>query len=287
MNEIDVVALLRGESAGLAYGLTWIPEDVLLAVGESSGVDRPPDALVAVALAYDLDLVCVQGEADWAKDAVAALSDHSVESCWITEGVLGRVAARIGWSKALELSASEPGELAVMLDEALHDALSNVRRARTAGARVLLIADELAGASGWLVSPDFVLEALMPCYRRIAGEWRTEGSALAFHSDGDIRALLGPLKKAGMDSIHFGSPGTSSLEASVTAARAVGLCPMGGVDVRGLAEHGARRSGEQVARLAHVGGMVIADDGGMTGVEELAAYGAALDAARQLAEHQF
>ena len=48
---------------------------------------------------------------------------------------------------------------------------------------------------GPLVSPDYALEALMPCYRRLAEEARKHGLLPTFHSDGDIRTLVPALAR--------------------------------------------------------------------------------------------
>ena len=273
--------LLRGEQR-LATAMTWVPGHALRALTWESGFESEPESLEAVARAFSLDLVFVPAREAWAPEAVARLVDADIVAGWIVDGVLTRVAAERGWSEVLAESAARPGELAYAFDEALHECLDEARDGLASGARALLCADELAGAAGWLVSPDFALDALLPCYRRIAAEW-VESMAV-FHSDGDIRALMPALAEAGFGGIHLSPGGTASVSALVEAARAVGLCPLGGIGTQAMFAEGARAQGTRVAELAQSGVLIAADDGGLSRGEEVAAFGAALSAARSILE---
>jgi hypothetical protein len=245
--------------------------------------ERDSDAaqtLVAVALALHLDAVVVPAGLPWAEDAVRQLFAADVATLWAVDGVLGRAARRLGWTEALRLSAASPGTLASVIAESLHESLDEARAGVVAGVSALLVADELASDAGWLVSPDFALEALLPCYRQIAavGDW-----PCAFHSDGDVRALYPALAHSGFSAVHVAAGGAGQSAAGFQAARAAGLVPMGGISARALFAEGARATGAGAAQLATGGPTVICDDGGMTSAEELAAYSSALDAARRIA----
>jgi hypothetical protein len=274
------VDVLAGTTSGYATGMTWVPTSGLRALTWDSGVENEAEALEAVATALGLDVAAVSSSDAWAGEGVARLHGAGIAAFWIVDGVLTRVAEERGWSAVLRLSATAPGELAVALAEQLHEALIAARAGLEAGADVLLLADELAGTAGWLVSPDFALEALVPCYRRIATEWAGDGRVAVFHSDGDVRALLPSLAGAGFDGVHFGLLGAGQLAASVEAARSAGLCPVGGIEITSLVEAGSRHVGAHAAALVRGGRLLLADDGGMTSAEDVAAFGAALDAAR-------
>lgn len=273
----ELLGLAPGAFAG---AMTWVPPSALRALTFEVGVENEPESLEAIARAFALDLVFVSASDGWAREAVNRLSDARIAAGWTVDGVLTRVTEQRGWSSVLTDSVTRPGELAYALDESLHEALEDVREGIAAGATVLMCADELAGAAGWLVSPDFALDALMPCYRRIAEEWR--GGVSVFHSDGDIRALMPSLADAGFGGVHLSSPGHTSLSALVEAARSVRLCPLGGLEVRSLIAEGARTCGARAASLARSGALVIADDGGLDSAESVAAFGAALDVARSM-----
>jgi len=279
MTRVSSLDLLGGAKDGVGFATTWIPAPALRALTWGSGIENEPEALGVVVATLGVDLAFVPGAEEWASEAVGRLTDEGVSAGWIVAGPLGRVADAQGWTSVLALSASEPGQLALALDQALHDALADVRAGLAAGAEVIMCADELAGAAGWLVSPDFALEALVPCYRRMVAEWVPRGPAV-FHSDGDIRALMPTLGAVGFDGIHFGTAGRAGLPALVDAVHSAGLCPLGGMPVQALRASGAHRVGRQAAELAARGRLILADDGGMSSAEEVTALAAAMDSAR-------
>jgi hypothetical protein len=194
--------------------------------------------------------------------------------------VLGRVAEVLGWSEALRLTAGEPGALAAPLAEALHAALESARAGIAAGADVVLVADDLAGAAGPLVSPDFALDALLPCYHAIAAEVVSRGALAAFHSDGDVRVLMPSLARAGFSAVHLAGIAPAALEGSIDSAHASGLVALGGIPAAALGADPAtvgRRAGSQV----HQRGLLVCDDGGLATPVEMDAYQVAIAAARE------
>jgi len=278
----DVVDILTGRAEGFATALTWVPVSALRALTFNTGVEHEAEALEAVASALGVDLVFVPVQEPWIAEAFSLLATEGKGRGCIVDGVLGRLAEKIGWSELLRSSASTPGSLAIGLDACLHDALEALRDGLSASAEVVMIADELAGAAGWIVSPDFAFDALVPCYRRLVQECAGSAAATIFHSDGDVRALMPGLRRAGFDGMHFGSPGAASLDALFSAARSAGLTPMGGIEARALMRDGGRLVGEVAAQVAFGGPAIVCDDGGMTTAEDVAAYGVALETARRL-----
>jgi hypothetical protein len=279
MSGFEVRAALFGESAGLLVGITWLPEPALQAVEFGTPSAGPADALATLAAALELDFAFVPSSERWAAEAVDGLHEQGVAAIWAVPGVFGRVGEQVGWSEMLRLTAAEPGGLAVHLGEALHEALDDVRAGVQARAEAILVADDVAGATGFLVSPDFVLDALVPCYRSLAREAAAHGLPAIFHSDGDIRTLYPALKKAGYSAVHLAGLAAPALEMPFASARAEGLVVLGGVESAAIMS-GARLLGEHAGRLALTGGLLVCDDGGLTSPEEIAAYAAALEAAR-------
>lgn len=279
MSGLDLRAALLGEPTGLVAGITWVPTEALDALAFGTSAVGPADSLATVATALELDFAVVPAEQYWAAEAVRELRERGVAVLWSVAGVLGRVSERLGWAETLRLSAAEPGSLAVLLGEALHDALDSARVGRSMRADALLVADDLAGATGPLVSPDFALDALVPCYRTIAREAAGHGVPVVFHSDGDVRTLLPALRRVGYAAVHFAGLAEGPLAASYAAARSAGLVALGGIEAASLMS-GARRVGSHAGSLALSGGMLVCDDGGITSPEEVAAYASALEVAR-------
>jgi len=279
MSRAAALAALSADDSALACGISWVPEDALATLLTGTATEGPADSLVTVVRALSLDVAFVPAEMAWATDAVERLRDADVAVVWAVGGVLGRAGARLGWTEAIRLSAANPTALTIALDEALHDTLVEVRAGIAAGADAILVADELSGASGPLVSPDYALDALMPCYHRCAGEINAAGVPALFHSDGDVRALMPALARAGFSAIHLGGLSPEPFLSSLAAARSAGLVVIGGIEAAALIG-GARRTGEHAAGAALAGGLIICDDGGMTTAEELTAFASAIDAAR-------
>lgn len=280
MSGLDALAALSGERAGLVAGITWVPTEALDALAFGTAAVGRADSLATVASALELDFVVVPGHEEWAPEAVRELRERGIASVWSVAGVLGRAAERLGWADTLRMTAAEPGALAVLLGEALHDALDSARWGRAAHADALLVADDLAGATGPLVSPDFALDALVPCYRSLAREADEHDVQAIFHSDGDIRTLLPALKRAGFSAVHLAGLAVGPFTASYAVARSAGLVVLGGIEVAALMP-GARRLGEQAASVALSGGLLVCDDGGITSPEEVVAYASALESARE------
>ena len=275
--EHPALTALRGEDSGLIVGISWLPPGFH---ERREGAGGPAESLTLVAQTLDLDFAFVPAEERWAPEAVHRLRDEGIASLWAVPGVLCRVGDRLGWAEMLRLTAAEPGELAAPLAEALHATLQSCREGISAGVDVVLLADDLAGAVGPLVSPDYVLDALMPCYRAVAAEVLGRGVAVAFHSDGDVRALMPSLARAGYSAIHLAGIASDALAASIDAASASGLVAIGGVAGAALGDDPAT-AGSAAGLLARERGLLVCDDGGIATPDDLTGYSLAVEAARE------
>jgi len=262
MTRAAAMAALRGGHAGFVTGVSWVTPGLLGDTVRSEGLDFG----FVPAGVYD------------GATEVGELHSLDAAAIWAVPGVLGRVAESMGWAEAMRLSAARPGALAVPLAQALHEALEMVRAGIAAGADCVLVADDLASASGPLVAPDFALDALVPCYRSIAAEVIGEGVA-AFHSDGDVRVLMPSLAHAGYSAVHLAGLSTTEVLASVRSARSAGLVAMGGIVAAGI-EADPVSAGAFAGRLASKEGVLVCDDGGLATPADMAAFGVAVGAAR-------
>lgn len=278
MGLIGVAATLRGSHGGTAYGLTWFPAEKLAQAVDATESASLSETLPLLASGLALDAVVVPASAPEATATVRALSAINVAAIWAIDGVMTGASRLYGWSEALRLSAADPDSLETTLSTDADRLIAQVRKGAVAGAAAALIADELAADTGWLVAPDFALETLMRHYRRAV---RSTDVPVAFHSDGDIRAIHSALAHAGFAAVHVASGDEMATAASFASVRRAGMVPMGGVIARELHHKGARAVGERAARLAAGGPAIICDDGGLTEAQDLAAFASALDVARQ------
>jgi hypothetical protein len=275
-----IAALDPRNAAGFVSGMAWLPPELLGLVSAHSGSATQSQALAAVASSIPVNLAFVSAGSGEASDSVATLHVADVAVVWTVDGVFSRVAEAVGWVEALGMTAAEPGSLTIRLDEALHDALMDVRAASEFGADAVLIADDLAGPAGPLLSPDYALDALVPCYHRLALEVAAGGLPALFHSDGDVRTLLPALARAGYSAVHLAGLGSDAFAASAAAARRAGLLVLGGIPAAALPD-GARDAGERAGEVAaSLGGTIVCDDGGITTFEQLTALKTGIDAAR-------
>lgn len=270
MTDEAVIDVLSGRARTAPVGVTWLPEPALDALfwGKASG---PAEALGALTENVPLDFAFVPAEVPWADEAVAAVRGASALPVWAVGGPLGRVEAKLGALETLRMSSAEPAGLASIIDRELHAALDEVRHAANLGIRALIVADDLAGEEGPLVSPDYVHEALFPCYRRLAQQARQVGIIPLFHSDGDVRALVPAFARAGYAGLHPGGVAATRLSGIAEALWSHGLVAIGGIHARNLLS-GTREEAGSAVSLSRKGPMLVADDGGISSAEELAAF---------------
>lgn len=283
MSRADAAAAFWGATDVLVTGISWVPAEALPVLGTERNPSAPPDpaySLASLVRAFSLDFAFVPSHADWAAECVSLLHDRHAAAVWAVDGVFGRVAARVGWMEAIRLSTAEPAGLASILAEELHAALREVRRGISLGVDAVVIADELAGPSGFLIAPDFALDALMPCYQGLATQIHTAQLAAIFHSDGDLRVLYPALARAGFSAVHLAGLGTSGLETALAAIRQHGLTALGGIEVASLATEGVGHCARRVASLARAEGLVPCDDGGSVTTDDVVMVASALEAVR-------
>ncbi len=145
-----------------------------------------------------------------------------------------------------------------------------------------MVADDLAGADGMMLSPDWVIDELAPRLSQIATYAEDRGVVPVFHSDGDVRTVLKAIGRAGFLAIHTGGAGWPAFEQMRDAAKAAGLAVIGGLEGEDLraGELAAIAAGSRAAVAGASGGLLVADDGGLTTVKEVSALASALGAAK-------
>jgi len=278
--EDRVRAALSGEPV-LVVGTTFVP---LAAIeGLRWGSKHAPFKLAAACDNTRADFAFVCASEVWASEAVDRIGGCGTAAMWVVDGPLGRVARQEGWGPTLRLSAADPMALARAMDTHMFDALEQVRRGVRLDSVAIVIAEDLAGAGGPLVSPDFALEEVLPRCAKLAEEAALSAVPAVFHSDGDTRPLLAGMRKAGFVALHPGGLSESQFDVVLESAHAAGLQVLGGISGDALRSGipAAVAAGTGAAVLAQAGGLLLADDGGITTPEELAALVEAFAAARR------
>jgi hypothetical protein len=200
----------------------------------------------------------------------------------VVDGPLWPVLTAAGIGAGLLASVRDPGSLNAALDRETVRARSELQRGLSLDADVIVIAEDLAGDQGPLVTGSFAEGAVFPRLASLVAMSSAVGRRAVLHSDGDVMHLLHLAKDAGFSAIHAGAMTRESFEDLFWAARRIGLSLVGGVFTREL-ERGRKAAisaGTWASLLAKAGGLLVADDGGITTREQIAAFGGALAAAR-------
>jgi hypothetical protein len=268
--------------APFPFGLTFLPEGVLSPViGASHG---PVPDLVEACDVLSASFAFVPVGELWAESAAAALADAGVAPMWTLSGPLWPIIEARGPLEGLRETLTRPEQIGSELDPRLDTLVAEVARGAQAGARAIVLAEDLAGTDGPLVAPDFAIAELLPRYARIVDAARALGLPAVFHSDGDIRPLLPAIARAGFVAVHTGGGlGVSAFDRLFWAAREAGLAVIGGLLTGELGNPArAEALGSMIGVLARAGGLFVADDGGITGEREVAGLVTALAAARDV-----
>jgi hypothetical protein len=264
------------------FGLTFVPAGALgPVIGATHG---PAVDLVEACLELGASFAFVPANAIWAEDAITALAETGVASLAAISGPLWPLIEAKGVAEGLRATLTRPEETAAEIDAQIDSLVAEVARVAGMGARAIVLAEDLAGTQGPLVAPDFAIAELMPLYERIVRAARSLGMPAVFHSDGDLRLLLPAIARAGFVAVHAGGGlGLEAFERLYWAAREEGLAVVGGFVTSELANAArAEALGSHVGVLAKTGGLFVADDGGITTPEEMAALVTALAAARDV-----
>jgi len=275
-----VRAALMG-APGLVLGTTFLPLPAI--EGLRWGSKHAPFKLAAACENMRTDFAFVSANEVWAGEAVDRIAECGTAALWVVDGPLGRVAARDGWASTLRLSASDPMALGRAMDATMPEAIEQIRRGVRLGAAAIVVAEDLFGAHGPLVSPDFSLEEVLPRCGKLVEEAALSAVPSVLHSDGDTRPLLHGIRRAGFAALHPGGLSEQQFDAVFAAAREEDLSVLGGIagDALRAGPAAAIASGTRAALLAALGGLLLSDDGGISTSEELAALVEAFAAARR------
>jgi len=256
-------------------GLSFV--DPALLPGPGGPARRPAAALAHACAELYLDFAFVPSWEPWALDAVAGLRTAGVVALWAVPGVFTPVLEGEGAGAVLRATERDPGRLAEALDSATRLSASAIDAGIAAGADAIVVADDLAGADGPIASPSFLDAEVFPRLALLAEVARAADLRALLHCDGDARRILALVRDSGFSGVHGDCGGAQGVEPSLEVARAVGIALVGGVPTSTLTGP-ASGAAAPAATLADGGGLLIADDGGLTSPEQVAALFIALRA---------
>jgi len=275
-------AVLGGERGIVSVGVTFLPKAATASLlwGGEADAQTPLAVAVCSRLAPDFAFVPVWEPA--AETTVRDIASCGTAPFVVVRGLLTSIAEEDGWVPTLRATLTGEGDFACRLDVATSVAIADAKMAADWGAFAVVVAEDVAGATGPLVAPDYVIGDLMPRLGRIASAAHDAGLAAVWHSDGDIRAGLRAATRAGFDAVQPAGLEPHAFEAVLAEARRHGLTVLGGIPCATIRTGGpaAIRAGVEAAVTATVGGLLVSDDGSIAAGPELAALISALQAAR-------
>jgi hypothetical protein len=268
---------LRGEAVmPVVRGMSFVDPGLLPPSGAASDAAR----LAAVCSQLHLDFCFVPARQPWADEAARLLADAGAIPFFAVDGVASRCIARLGFETFARRSVTDPSGVAAELRAAVADLAEDVDRALRSGAQAIVVADDIAGATGPLFDPALVAQSIFSPIAAIIGSVRDRGVASVMHCDGDARAYYRSAAEAGFRAVHGDCGGAENVCASFQAARAAGLAFIGGIPTSALTDLGtAALAGAMAGTMACAGGVLVSDDGGAATASEVAALIAALAAA--------
>ena len=274
-----VAALIGGVIEPPVRGLSFV--DPALLPGATAQAS-PPVALASTCAALRLDFAFVPSWEPWALDAVSALSVEGVSTLWVVPGVVWPALEALGIDEGLRMSLRDPARLADAMNAALATALGRAAAGIEAGTAALVVADDMAGSAGPLLSGGWLGAEAFPRLARIASLAADAGLPALLHCDGDARSLFALARGAGFRGVHGDCGGVTGIESALEAARSARIALVGGIPTSELSDpEGGARTGAKAALLARGGGLLISDDGGLTTSRQVAALITALEVRRR------
>ena len=210
------------------------------------------DLLIACCRALNLDLVCIQspggtaGETDpLGKPAdIPRMAAEGLFVFWIVDGSFQRAMARQGALEFLQALAAAPDAVHAELQQLSRQVLTAMAQGVAAGARGIIIADDIAYRQSTYLSPDFVRQYLLPIWQTQVTNAGNLGVPVFFHSDGNINAILPTLVEAGFDGLQCIEPAAGLDIRTIKQQHGKTLCLMGSLDPALLSGKGDPRDTE-------------------------------------------
>lgn len=120
----------------------------------------------------------------------------------LLQGPIGFLAGEIGWHKLSHLIIKKPGEAREVMRKFIMNSVISTAAALGDGCEGIIVADDLAGNRGLLISPSFLLEYYFPLLYELLQGISCHKVPCVFHSDGNIMEIISHLREVGFWGIH-------------------------------------------------------------------------------------
>lgn len=124
----------------------------------------------------------------------------------IFQGPFTLMIEKLGWMEGLHLLKKNPGEVRTIMENMAAEQALIAARALDEGCDGIILADDLAGSQGLMISPVFLNNYYFPILNKLLEKLDGKHVPFVFHSDGNIMDLVSPLKNTGFWGIQSLQP---------------------------------------------------------------------------------
>ena len=155
----------------------------------------------------------------------------------------------LGYEEALVQLLLEPGPFAALLDRVVEYNLELARIAvRRYGVEIIATTDDVANASGPLMSPKTYFEVIAPAFRKVIQGYRSLGCYVIKHCDGDVRPLLDFWIECGIHCLDPIDPSAGLHMPTMKKAYGDRICLKGNINCAGVLQNGTVAEVEAAVR---------------------------------------
>lgn len=180
----------------------------------------------------------------------------------VSNGVFDPVTQAMGLQNFSYKLVEEPDLIKIICSKVEELQIEIFRRiAQFDAVGALWIADDLAYSTSLLVSPSFLRNRVLPCYKKISEIANTANFPLIFHSDGNIELIIEDLIQCGINVLHPIEP--KAMDIVDMKKKYYGkLALIGNIDLsytltRGTREDVENEVKEKIRQLAYGGGYCV------------------------------
>lgn len=166
----------------------------------------PGNDLEAVVTCINADLVTLPVDKSFSKHQWRRWCSKDYFIFGFVQGPFNTILSQIGWRNLSLLIVKKPWEAEKLMCELVSSFLPQINSALDCGCDGIVIADDLAGNQGLLVSPAFLEQYYFPLIAALLAKSNCENVPFLFHSDGNIAGVVPGLSQIGFWGIQSLQP---------------------------------------------------------------------------------
>lgn len=196
----------------------------------------PGNDLEAVVTCINADLVTLPVDKPFLRHQWRYWCNKDYFIFGLVQGPLNSILDQVGWANLSRLIVKSPEKTEKLIDELVSNSLPQIDTALDCGCDGIIIADDLAGNQGLLVSPAFLEKHYFPPIATFLTELNCKDVPFLFHSDGNVSSIVPRLLQTGFWGIQSLQPSVDLRAASFPEELLSDWCFWGNVEFEYLIE---------------------------------------------------